>query len=192
MGLDEYLDEAYALSVFDQVIESKDRWEFHLHGEKIVQARILENMIYDVKIEMEGKGEEELPKIQIKFLYPAELSDTVRKLLKTDKKIKALHLEPIFSPHKRFFVKNKSLFPLMKEKQVLFFKMLEGEIVRGVVTAFSRYEITIHLKGGIPVTIMRYAIYDLRNKKGRCFLKSFQEEHRDWENSELFVKEQKS
>jgi hypothetical protein len=47
----------------------------------------------------------------------------------------------------------------------------------------------VSLKGGFPVTILRHSIYDLRNKKGRCFLKSFQEEHRDWEKSHLFVSE---
>jgi len=47
----------------------------------------------------------------------------------------------------------------------------------------------VSLKGEIPVTILRHSIYDLKNKKGRCFLKSFQEEHRDWEKSRLFVSE---
>ena len=77
----------------------------------------------------------------------------------------------------------------MKDKEVVFFTLLEGEIIRGLITGFSRYEITMSLKNGNPVTILRHSIYDLRNKKGRCFLKKFQEEHRDWEKSPLFVSE---
>lgn len=34
---------------------------------------------------------------------------------------------------------------------------------------------------------MRHSILDLRDKKGRSFMKSFQEVHKDWENSGLFV-----
>ena len=64
--------------------------------------------------------------------------------------------------------------------------MLEGEIIKGIVTDFSRYDVTVSMKGGLPVTILRHSIYDLRNKKGRSFLKAFQEEHRDWEKSPLF------
>jgi hypothetical protein len=84
-------------------------------------------------------------------------------------------------------VKNKSLFPLMKQKEVLFFTLLEGEIIRGIIADLSRYDITVSLKGGRPVTILRHAIYNIRNKEGRSFLRSFQEEHRDWEKRPLYI-----
>jgi len=98
-----------------------------------------------------------------------------------------LALEPLFSPHNRFYIKNKSLFSLMKEKEVVFFTLLEGERIKGLISDFSRYDMTVNLKGGVPVTIMRHSVYDLRNKKGRCFLKSKQEVLRDWEKSPLYV-----
>lgn len=134
-------------------------------------------------------GSRALPKVEMKLFYLAYLAESVRPMIKIDKKIQALGLDPIFSPQKRYFVKNKSLFPLMKDQEVVFFTLLEGEIIRGIITGFSRYEITASMKTGDPVTILRHSIYDLRNKKGRCFLKSFQEEHRDWEKNRLFVPE---
>jgi hypothetical protein len=187
LGLKEYLDEAYGHSVFDEALNSGVPWCFHLHGRRSITARVLENLTYDVIVEIDDQGKEELPKIQTKLVYDAKLAQSVRPLIKTDKKVAELGLSPIFSPHKRFFIKNKSLFPLMSEKQVVFFNLLEGEVVRGIIAGFSRYDITVHLKGGIPITILRHSIYDLRNKKGRCYLKSFQETHRDWEKSDLFV-----
>jgi hypothetical protein len=187
-GLQEYLDEHYGQSAFDQVLNSKKPWEFHVHGCRILRARVLENLKYDVRVQIEEEqGQQVLPKVQIKCLYPGDFAKSIRESIKKEAKVKALGLEPIFSPHKRYFVKNKSLFPLMKEKDVVFFTLLEGEIIRGIIAGFTRYDITVHLKGGKPVTILRHSIYDLRNKKGRCFLKSFQEEHRDWEKSSLFV-----
>ena len=75
----------------------------------------------------------------------------------------------------------------MHEKKVVFFTLLEGEIIRGIIADFSRYDITVNLKGGIPVTILRPAVYDIRDKEGRCFLKSLQETKRDWEKSGLYV-----
>jgi len=187
LGLKEYLDEAYANSIFDQVLISKQPWEFHLHDDRIVTARVLENLTYDLKVDIEGQGQEELPKLQVKLLYPADLAESVSPLIKMDKKIKALAQSPIPSPEERYFIKNKSLFPLVKEKQVVFFTLLEGEIIKGIIAGFSRYDITVNLKGGTQVTILRHSIYDLRDKKGRCFLKSAQEKHRDWEKSDLFV-----
>ena len=187
LGLQEYLDEAYAKSVFDQAIDSGDLWEFHLHGHRIIKARVQENLIYDLKLVPEGEGEQEIPKIQIKILYPADLSDPIRSLIKRENKVKKLELEPILSPKKRYFIKNKSLFPLMKENNVVYFSLLEGEVIRGVIVGFSRYDITVNLKGAIPVTILRHSVYDLRDKKGRCFLKSTQEKSRDWRKSDLYV-----
>ena len=186
-GLQDYLDKSYNVSVFDEALSSKNQWELHLHNHRIVTARVLKNPRFDLKIGIEGGSDELLPKTDIKFLYPKNLSGSIITLLKTDNKVKEMGLEPIISPSKRHHIKNKSLFPLIKEKQVVFFTLLEGEVIRGVIGGFSRYEITVNLKGGLPVTILRHAVYDLRDKKGRCFLKSFQETHRDWEKSPVYI-----
>ena len=186
-GLQDYLDEKYHISIFDKALASGQPWEFHIHSHRIIKAKIVENPIYDLKISVDDSGDEVLPKTDVKLLYHEDLSEAVTMLLKTDKKVWELGLDPIISPGKRYHIKNKSLFPLMKEKEVLFFTLLEGEIIRGIVADFSRYEITVNLKGGLPVTILRHSIYDLRDKKGRCYLKSFQDTHRDWEKSPFFV-----
>ena len=110
-----------------------------------------------------------MPKIKIKFLYPEAHAKSVKSLIKTENKIMKEEMEPILSPGGRYHIKNKSLFPLMKEKTVVFFTLLEGELVRGIISGFSRYEITVNLKGEIPVTILRHSVYDLRDKKGRGF-----------------------
>ena len=159
----------------------------HLHGRRTVTAVVLENRKWDITVDVIGQEREEIQKIQIKYLYPAETGESIKPLLKLDQNVEALRLEPIFSPRKRYFIKNKSLYPLMKEKEVVIFTLLEGEVLRGIVSDFSRYDVTVNMKGGLPVTILRHSIYDVRNKRGRCFLKSFQEEHRDWEKSSLYV-----
>lgn len=188
-GLQEYLDERYDVSVFDQAFESREPWEFHLCGHDIVKAKIVENQKYDLKLDIEGKGENTLPKLHIKLLYPAVLAEKLRPLIKTDEKVRRLGLEPVLSPSKRNHIKNKSLFPLMKEREVVFFTLLEGEVVKGLVADFSRYDITVSMKGGTHVTLLRHSVHDLRNKRGRCFLKSSQERLRDWEKSPLYCEE---
>jgi sRNA-binding regulator protein Hfq len=186
-GLGDYLAENYAVSVFDTAMTAGKPWEFHLHGHSVLRGVVLENRKWDITLDIAGKEKEELQKIQVNYLYPADLSESVKPLIKTDKRVESMNIEPILSPQKRYFVKNKSLFPLMKEKEVLLFTLLDGEVLRGIVTEFSRYDVTLSMKGGVLVTILRHAVYDLRNKKGRCFLKSFQDQHRDWEKSPLFI-----
>ena len=123
----------------------------------------------------------------MKIFYPLDISEKLRPLIKTDPKVLKLSLEPIIAPGLRRHIKNKSLFPLMKERKVVIFTLLEGEVIKGLITGFSRYEITCSLKGGLPVSILRHAVYDLRDKKGRSFLKSFQGTRKDWKKSSLYV-----
>jgi hypothetical protein len=186
-GLREYLKAAYNNSVFDQALTSQQLWEMRLHGQRIVQARVVENRTYEVVIDVADQGPEELPKLQVKCLYPADMSSSVGKMFKMDKKVQGLGLEPIYGPAERYIVKNKTLFPLMKGREVVFCTLLEGEVIRGIIADFSRYDLTIHAKGGVPLIILRHSIYDLRNKQGRCLLKSFQDKHKDWEKSPVFV-----
>jgi len=186
-GFQEYLDQNYATSVFDEACESKQPWEFHLHGHHIIRAEIFKNLVYDLKIKSHDTEESVLSKTDVKIFYPLDISEKLRPLIKTDPKVLKLSLEPIIAPGLRHHIKNKSLFPLMKERQVVFFTLLEGEIIKGLVTGFSRYEIQCSLKGGLPVSILRHAVYDFRDKKGRSFLKSSQGARRDWKKSSLYV-----
>ena len=51
-GLQEYLDAGYENSIFDRVLEDRKPWEFHLHGQRVIRATIVENSTYDLKVEL--------------------------------------------------------------------------------------------------------------------------------------------
>ncbi len=187
-GFDEYLAKNYDLSIFDTLSQSTQTYNFHIHGKHIYTGNVIKNDKYDVEVLWQGQKEKQIvPKIQIKFLYAADLGNKVVDLIRINEKVKAATLQPIYSPSKRRHIKNKTLYPLMIERRVLFFTLLEGEVLKGIVRNFNRYEITLHMKGGLPVVILRHSIFDVRDKRGRCFLKSYQEKYRDWEKSPLYI-----
>lgn len=186
IGLKEYLAENYEKSIFEEAFASKSLFDFHIHGNQILTAQISEVQKYDVELSPSNGEPVMLQKTDIKFVHSHEHLDQILKLLKYNEHVKKQKLEPIVTVKERKFVKNKSLFPLMKDREVMFFTLLEGEILRGVIASFSRYEITLHLKGGIPVVIFRHAVYDVRDKKNRCYLKHVQEKTKDWQKSSYF------
>ncbi len=187
IGLNDYLNENDNTSIFDEALRSREVFEFHIHKHIIRVGRVTENDKYEIKLDNEADHEEKIIiKHEIKFLYSASLSDVVLPLIKIDQKVKQMNLDPISDLAERHHIKNRNLYPLMKEREVLFFSLLEGEILRGIIHRFSKYEINIHLKGGIPVTVLRHSILDVRNKKGRCFLKNVQEKYQDWKKSGVF------
>ena len=185
-GFRDCLDTYYDDCILQNAYEQQDYWTFHLHGQQQISAKVTQNLIYEVELTDQNQSTRMVPKTQIKFLYPFDLTSTVEKMVKYDQKVKKLKLEPIIAARPRHHVKNKSLYVLMKERQVVFFTLLEGEIIRGLIAKFARYNITVNLKGGKPVTLMRHSVYDLRDKKKRCFLKAFQEIHRDWKKSAFY------
>jgi len=186
IGLRDYLQGPYNNSIFDTILKQDKPCFFHMHNRKVILGKLLENQKYDVLIKYDGR-EELIQKTDIKFLYPEADTEQIQSLIKKhDKKVEKKNLGPIVERKSRFFIKNKTLFPLMKENEVVFFTLLEGEIIRGIISEFTRFEITVNLKGGIPLTFLRHSVYDLRNKKGRCLLKSTQQISRDWKKSPLF------
>ncbi len=186
-GVEEYLAANYGKSAFDEAVNSPDNWTLHMHGGLIEEGIINENLRFDIRFTPKGMPQEVIPKVNIKFLYPSIISESTKGLIRIDGKIRAMGISPILSPSDRNHIKNKTIYPAMKDRTVLFFTLLEGEILKGIVTDFSRYEVTLSAKGGLPITVLRHAVYDLRDKKGRCLLKSFQNIHKDWEKSDLFM-----
>ncbi|MEJ2024634.1 MAG: hypothetical protein P8Y00_06420 [Deltaproteobacteria bacterium] len=189
IGLNEYLAAHYHHSLFDQAILNGQPWMIHAHPRRMLKATILEAVAYDIAVAPAEGGREVLPKIQIKFLYPAYVADSVQSLLQLDRTVEALNLGPHFSPRCRHHVKNKTLFPLMEERTDLIFTTLEGDLLKGIITGFNRYEITLYLKEELPVTLLRHAIQDIRDNRGTCYLKTAQERCEDWKKSSLYVDE---
>ena len=186
-GLKEYLDDHYEQAVLEQARTSGREWVFHLHGDRMVKSAAFHTEPYELIFEPHGREPETVHKTELKFFYPQEYEAAVFKALKRDATIPSQGLGPYYYTGDRFFVKNKSLYPLMLDREVVFATLLEGEILRGVISGFNRYEISLYLKGGVPVTFLRHALAALRNKKGRSFLKMVQERTRDWKKSAYYT-----
>lgn len=186
-GLNDYLLKNYRHSTFEEAAASGAPCCLHLHGHAIVQGSIAANDTYDVTVTAHDGARHEVPKTRIKMLYPAEFADRVQAQIKIDADVEARQLEPIITVKQRYFVKNKTIYTLMRTQEVLLVSLLEGEVLKGLIHAFSRYEITLALKDGTRVVMLRHAILDIRDKPGRCYLKSSQQALRDWTKSELYI-----
>jgi len=176
--LNKYLEEHYQKSVFDQIEKDRETWIFHLHGNRVISGTVKSNKRYDIIFQFENGVEEEIPKHDIKFLCLKEDASEVSKGLKTDEKVKKRKLEPIVNLEDRNHIKNKSLLPLMQERALLFFTTLEGDVFSGIVGGFNRYEIQILGKKGIPLVLLRHAVYDIRDKRKKSYLKKVVEERK--------------
>lgn len=185
-GFTEYKKEHYEHSSFAALEKTKEETLFLLHGHNSVKGTLARQSTYDLHIEGPD-GEMVVPKVEVKAHLPSAFAESAGSLIKTDKQVAAMALGPIHAPAHRFFIKNKTLYPLIRERQVVLITLLEGEVIKGLVDYFSRYDVGVLMKGGVSITILRHAVYDVRDKKGRCYLKAFQKEAMDWKRSELYA-----
>jgi sRNA-binding regulator protein Hfq len=170
-GLQDYLKAHQKDSVFDREAGKESSWCLFLHGDQRKEGKIQSDQTYEIDLVTQGGVVEKIHKVNVKMLCEASKEEEVLGRLKTNEALKGAPEGPHFGPRYRHHIKNKSLFPLMNRKEVLFFTTLEGEVLRGVVTGFSRFEILLSMKGGVSVVLLRHAIFDVRDTKGRSYSK---------------------
>ena len=74
----------------------------------------------------------------------------------------------------------------LKGRQAITASVVANHTYEVDLTVVGEKEIRMLLKGGIPLVILRHAIYDLRDKQGHCYLKSVDEKKRSWKRSSHF------
>lgn len=170
-GLPDYLTAHQRDSVFALEAGRDTSWCLFLHGDQRKKGEIQSDHTYEIDFVTEGNVVEKIHKVNVKILCEASIEEEVLRRLRTNEALKKAPEGPHFGPRYRHHIKNKTLYPLMNRKEVLFFTTLEGEVLRGVVTGFSRFEICLSMKGGVSVVLLRHAVLDVRDKKGRCYSK---------------------
>jgi sRNA-binding regulator protein Hfq len=170
-GLQVYMKAHEKDSVFEREVGKESSWCLFFHGSQRRKGRIRANSTYEFDLLSQDGTVEQAHKVRVKMLCEASREQEVLERLKTNESKKAAPEGPHFGPRYRHHIKNKTLFPLMNRKEVLFFTTLEGDVLRGVVTGFSRFEINLSMKGGVPVVLLRHAVLDVMDKKGRSYTK---------------------
>jgi sRNA-binding regulator protein Hfq len=170
-GLDDYLKAHQKESIFAREAGGSTSWCLFLHGDERKIGRIQGDQTYEIDFATQEGVVEKIHKVKVKLMCEASREEEVLARMRTDEAVKGAPEGPHFGPRYRHHIKNKTLYPLMNRKEVLFFTMLEGEVLRGIVDGFSRFEISLRLKGGVPAVILRHAVFDVRDKKGQSYSK---------------------
>lgn len=132
-----------------------------LTGGTALTGQILEVVPYTFRIQERKGAPEELHKLRVKFAYEPSAWKVVKKAIKVDKRLADAAREPAVRPQDRYSCSDKRLFTYLDSEREVVVTTVEGDVLRGVVAWFSRYEFGLRLKGDVEVTVFRHALQDI-------------------------------
>ena len=188
-GLDSYLKQNYDRNIFKEFKLQNRVLHFHLAGHQELTRKIKKVVTFDLDLIDRERQVIRYPKLHIKFYYPVKIKEAIRPLLDTDPEVVAMNLPPLRHIPERHHIKNKTLYHLMMERQAVVITLLDGDVLRGFIDDFTRYEIFLKFHDNLRIVVLRHAVLRFTDFRGRNMLKEFQETARDWEKSSLWVDE---
>lgn len=154
-------DENRLRSCLDRARESGEPLALAIHGKDKVIGQVLEVAPYSVTVQPEGAEPQEIHKLQLKYAWNPDNWKKIRKGVRTDKDRAREPLAPIERPQDRYTCSDKRLFRYLDEGATVQATLLEGEVLRGTIAWFGRYEFGLQLRTEVEVTVFRHALHDL-------------------------------
>ena len=75
-----------------------------------------------------------------------------------DRELERKPRSPAERPQDRYSLSDKRLFQAMDEAHQISVTLLEGEVIRGKISWFGRWEFAIEVKGGAEIVVFRHAL----------------------------------
>ncbi len=154
-------------SILSDAVESGEVVTLQLTKGRRVEAHIERVDAYTFQMRETGSDSAvEVHKLEVKFGYAPDDWKKLRKGLKKDKAVAADAAAPSTRPQDRYSCSDKRLFRYMDNAELVTATLLEGEILKGTIRWFGRYEFGLDISGA-EVVVFRHALHDLRSNKGK-------------------------
>ena len=128
---------------------------FHLHGLRRIQGKVVGVDAYEIEVQG-ADGVERVHKLQVKLVHSPDAR------VKIGAAAGQAAAEPIKRPQDRFACSDKRLFAALDAGHEVRIQTLEGDVVSGLLTRVSRWEVGLRQKGGGELVAFRHAIADLK------------------------------
>lgn len=109
----------------------------------------------------EGDAAEEVHKLEAKYGYAPGAWKAVKKAVRSDKKADG-EARPATRPQDRYSCSDKRLFGYLDRRDEVQISLLDGDVLKGVLTWFGRYEFGLMVKGDVEVTVFRHALRSIK------------------------------
>ncbi|MEQ1501192.1 MAG: hypothetical protein ABMB14_03130, partial [Myxococcota bacterium] len=126
-----------------------------------VKGRVVEVEPYQIVFEPDGGAPEPIHKLKLLYSYPPDAWKAVKKAVRLDKKFVPEGIGPAVRPQDRYSCSDRRLFSYLDRAVELNVALLSGEVIRGTLTWFGRYEFGVKLRTDTEITVFRHALRDV-------------------------------
>lgn len=132
-----------------------------LHDGTTLKGRVVDVEAYQVVFEAEGGEPQPIHKLKLLYVYDPSDWKGVKKGVRVDKKQGRETEPPAVRPQDRYSCSDRRLFGYLDRNVELSVALLSGEVLRGTLTWFGRYEFGLRLRTGAEITVFRHALRDV-------------------------------
>ncbi len=131
-----------------------------LHHGRTLKGQVVSVEPYTFQFDT-GNGTQEIHKLQVVYGYPPAEWKKVKKAVKVDKNAASDADAPAVRPQDRYSCSDKRLFGYLDREVEIAVTLIDGQILRGTVRWFGRYEFGLAVRTGVELVVFRHALRDL-------------------------------
>jgi sRNA-binding regulator protein Hfq len=138
-----------------------------LHDGRSLKGKVVAVEPYQVVFQPDGAEPETLHKLKLLYTYSPDDWKGVKKGVRIEKKGPANPTEePAVRPQDRYSCSDRRLFGYLDRLVEVSVSLLDGQVLRGHLTWFGRYEFGFKLRSDVEVTVFRHALRDIQQATG--------------------------
>ena len=137
-----------------------------LHDGTTLKGSVSEVEAYQITFAPNNGEPTPVHKLKLLYSYPPSAWKAVKKGIRIDKKQGRGTEGPAVRPQDRYSCSDRRLFGYLDRGVELSVVLLSGEILRGQLTWFGRYEFGFKLRTDVELTVFRHALKDLGPAEG--------------------------
>jgi sRNA-binding regulator protein Hfq len=143
------------------VLVPDTRLVLQLNDGRALKGRVLSVEPYQVVFGDEGDEPQTLHKLEILYAYAPDDWKTVKRAIRNDKRAERPAEAPALRPQDRYSCSDKRLFGYLDHGDEIQVVLVNGEVVRGKLAWFGRYEFGMRLRGEVDLVVFRHALREV-------------------------------
>lgn len=143
---------------FGKHIKEKTEFIFNFFKDAPFSARIIKNKPYEFTVAKNKDEQEQVKKLSIKYIFKKPASEFVKSKTNINEKAKSQKRNPSEKIRDRLKIDSDKLVDAYLNKKMVEVTLLGGEMFRGAVNWFTKYEILFRISEKTSLILFKHAI----------------------------------